>query len=49
MSSQIKLKNQTKLNLDSLEVAQWVPLKTYDQKISFLYWFYETYGDKSHK
>lgn len=37
----IKIWAETKLNLEELEIeTTWVKLKTFDDKINFLLWFY---------
>lgn len=43
MVKQIKLQDETKSNLDSIEWKERIFFKSYDQKVSFIYQFYDTH------
>lgn len=45
MAPQIRIAAETKLSLDKLDMAHWVKLKTYDQKIGYLLWLYNESKD----
>lgn len=44
MTQQIKLRLETKSNLDTIEQDQKIFFKSYDQKVAFLYQFYKNHS-----